>query len=82
MKILWIFFILFQLSNNLKHPFEEDPIKLIIKYHNYYENDNLEIEFDKEIQDNEFKDLIKKMLKLNPKNRLSWDDYFTHKYFN
>ena len=74
--------ILFQLSNNLKHPFEEDPIKLIIKYHNYYENDNLEIKFDKEIQDNEFKDLIKKMLKLNPKNRLSWDDYFTHKYFN
>ena len=73
--------ILYQLANNLKHPYEENPIKLIIKYSNYYEKDNLEIKFDEEIKDNDFKDLVKKMLKLNPSNRLSWDNYFKHQYF-
>ena len=73
--------ILYQLANNLKHPYEENPIQLVIKYNNYYEKDNLEVQFDEEIKDNAFKDLIKKMIKLNPKNRISWDSYFKNKYF-
>ena len=73
--------ILYQLANNLKHPFEEGTIKLIIKYNNNYEKDNLEIQFDKEIKDNDYKDLIKKMIKLNPKNRINWDQYFKHQFF-
>ena len=70
-----------QLANNLKHPYDENPVKLVIKYSNYYEKDNLEIKFDEEIEDNNFKDLIKKMIKLNPENRLSWNSYFNHQYF-
>ena len=73
--------ILYQLANNLKHPYDENSIKLVIKYNNYYENDNLKIEFDEEIKDNIFKDLIQKMIKLNPKNRINWDEYFEHKFF-
>ena len=73
--------ILYQLANNLKHPYEENNFQLIIKYNNNYEKDNLEIKFDEEIKDDDFKDLIKKMIKLNPKNRLSWDSYFKHQYF-
>ena len=75
--------ILYQLSHNLKHPFKKniyDNIKVI--YKEYYDKDDYEIEFDKYLENYlDFKDLIKKMLKLNPKNRLSWDDYFEHKFF-
>ena len=40
------------------------------------------IEFDSSIKNNlDFKDLIIKMLKLNPKNRLTWEEYFEHNFF-
>ena len=73
--------ILYQLANNLKHPYDENTFRLVIKYNNNYENDDYKIEFDKEIKDNDFKDLILKMIKLNPKNRLNWGEYFSHKFF-
>ena len=55
--------------------------KLVIKYEKNYDKDDLKIAFDKSIEDNDFKDLIIKMLKLNPKNRLNWEDYFKHPFF-
>ena len=80
--------ILYQLSHNLKHPFgySEDfsPLKfyeVMKKYMENYESDNIMIEFDKSIDDNDFKDLIKRMVKLNPKNRLTWEQYFSHPFF-
>ena len=73
--------ILYQLANNLKHPYENNFIQLIIKYRDNYNKDNLKIEFDKSIKNENFKDLVIKMLKLNPKNRLSWEDYFEHPFF-
>ena len=73
--------ILYQLSNNLKHPYEMNYQKLVIKYEKNYDKDDLKIAFDKSIEDNDFKDLIIKMLKLNPKNRLNWEDYFKHPFF-
>ena len=75
--------ILYQLSHNLKHPFiKNNKIENILIYNEKYEKDDYIIEFDKSIENNlDFKDLIIKMLKLNPKNRLSWDDYFEHKFF-
>ena len=73
--------ILYQLAKNLKYPCGENSFKLVITYNNNYENDDFKIEFDEEIQDKDFKDLIFKMIKLNPKNRLNWDEYFSHKYF-
>ena len=39
------------------------------------------IEFDKSLEDNDFKDLIKSMIKLNPKNRITWEKYFSHPFF-
>jgi len=73
--------ILFQLSNYLVHPFGKNYIEFIAKYKDNYENDNLNIKFDKSITNNDFKDLITKMTRLNPKNRLSWEDYFNHPFF-
>lgn len=40
--------------------------------------DNLE--FPKEISD-ESKDLIRRLLKTNPKERIDWHDFFNHKLF-
>ena len=74
--------ILYQLSHNLKHPFGLNYIQSLINYTNNYDKDNLNIEFDKSIKNNDFKDLIKKMIKLNPKNRLNWEEYFNHPFFN
>jgi hypothetical protein len=64
--------ILYQLSHNLKHPYGKNLVELVSKYTDNYDKDNLEIDFDKSIKNNDFKDLVKKMIKLNPKNRLSW----------
>jgi len=75
--------ILYQLSHKLKHPFkiyEDDWLEF--KYMNYYSEDNFNIEFDKSIKDDNFKALIIKMLKLRPENRLTWKEYFNHKFFN
>ena len=73
--------ILYQLSHNLKHPFGSSYEKCVIIYNNYYEKDDFIVEFDKEIIDQDFKDLICKMIKINPKNRLDWKDYFNHNFF-
>ena len=72
--------ILYQLSHNLKHPFGENPFN-ILTYDKNYEKDDLKIEFSETIKNDDFKDLISRMIKLNPKNRLKWEDYFRHKYF-
>ena len=73
--------ILYQLSHNLKHPFGTKYELVIIKYHENYDKDNLNIEFDKSINNNDFVDLVRKMIKLNPKNRLKWEEYFEHPFF-
>ena len=73
--------ILYQLSNNLKHPYKSNIYENIILYNEYYDKDNYNIIFDNSIKNDDFKDLIKRMLKLNPKNRISWDDYFCHPFF-
>ena len=74
--------ILYQLSNKLNHPFKineyESPE---VQYLKYYEEDNYTIEFDESIKDENFKDLIIKMLKLKPENRLTWEEYFNHIFF-
>ena len=55
---------------------------MIAIYCQNYENYNYNIQIDKNIQNNDFKDLIVKMLKINPKNRLTWKEYFEHPFFN
>jgi len=74
--------IFYQLSNNLKHPFDNDDTYRRIIYYNKYNKDDFEIQFDNSIKNEDFKDLVKRMLKLNPKNRLNWDQYFNHSFFN
>ena len=74
--------ILYKLSHKLKHPFKRSESELFeINYINYYEQDNFDIEFNKSIDDN-FKDLMKKMLRLRPENRLTWKEYFVHPFFD
>ena len=74
--------ILYQLSHNLKHPFGNNYIECVMNYKNNYEKDNMNISFDNSIKNDDFKDLVRNMLKLNPKNRLKWDEYFKHPFFN
>ena len=74
--------ILYQLSHNLKHPFKKyEKEDIYMKYRINYEVDNLNIEFNKNIENKLFKDLIIKMVKLNPKHRLTWEQYFQHPFF-
>jgi len=74
--------ILYQLSHKLNHPFKTSKYEsLEIKYLNCYEEDNYKIEFDVSIKDYSFKDLIIRMLKLKPENRLTWEEYFNHEFF-
>ena len=74
--------ILYQLSHNLEHPFGSNNITMSYNYFQYYNEDNFEIQFDNSIKNEDFKDLVKRMLKLNPNNRLNWDQYFNHTFFN
>ena len=37
---------------------------------------------DKNIEDKDLKDLMHKLLVVDYKKRISWDDYFNHKFFN
>jgi len=74
--------ILYQLSHNLKHPFGENYIQILMNYTQNYDIDNLNIFFDQSIQNNYFKNLIIRMTRLNPKNRLNWEQYFNHPFFN
>ena len=74
--------ILYQLSHNLKHPFKKYEFEEFVKkYIINYEIDNLYIEFNRDIDNKDFKDLITKMIKLNPKHRLTWAQYFDHPFF-
>ena len=73
--------ILYQLSHNLRHPFGDNLIGHIMKYQKNFETDNLTINIDKSIKDKDFKDLLINMLKINPENRLSWEQYFGHPFF-
>ena len=73
--------IFYQLSHNLKHPFGKELFEIMYIYKSNYEKDNFKIEFDKSIKDESFKDLITKMIRLNPKNRINWENYFNHHFF-
>ena len=75
--------ILYQLTHNLRHPFKrkEDELNFLFIFCNFYDKDNFVIEFDESIKSEEYKDLVKRMLKLNPKNRLNWSQYFEHPFF-
>ena len=73
--------ILYQLSNNLNQSFNNNEVIRGTIYYNKYDADNFEIQFDDSIKNEEFKDLVKRMLKLNPKNRLNWTQYFKHPFF-
>ena len=55
--------ILFQLSNNLNHPFNNNEVIRGTIYYNKYDADNFEIQFDDSIKNEDFKDLVKRMLK-------------------
>lgn len=74
--------ILYQLTHNLRHPFGSNYNKCYNYYLLHYDNDDSNLEFDESIKDENFKDLLRKMLKINPSNRISWEDYFNHAFFN
>ena len=65
----------------MKHPFGKELFEIMYIYKSNYEKDNFKIEFDKSIKDESFKDLITKMIRLNPKNRINWENYFNHHFF-
>ena len=73
--------IFYQLSHNLRHPYGRNYIDFVPIYRKNYDSDNLNVEFSNSINNNDFKDLVKRMIKLNPKNRLSWEEYFEHPFF-
>ena len=81
MKIQSLGIILYQLSHNLKHPYNDNDVQKILIYNNYFDEDNFNITFDNSIKNQDFIDLLKKMLKLNPKNRISCKEYFNHPFF-
>ena len=79
--------ILYQLAhnpfnNNLRHPFKiTKDQSLQVTYCYLYDKDNYVIDSDESIKCEEYKDLGKLILKLNPENRLNWDQYFAHPFF-
>ena len=73
--------ILFQLANNLRHPFGLYYPEIVVNYQKNFEKDNFVIKFDDSIKDKPFIDLVSKMLKINPHNRLNWNSYFEHPFF-
>ena len=81
MKIQSLGIILYQLSHNLKHPYNDKDVQRLLIYNNYFYKDDFNITFDNSIKNQDFIDLLKKMLKLNPKNRISWEEYFNHPFF-
>ena len=74
--------ILYQLSHNLRHPFGSNFNKWFNIYKAHFDHDDFNVQFDDSIHDENFKDLLRKMLKLNPSNRITWDNYFNHPFFN
>ena len=82
--------ILYQISNppdikgkniTFRHPFTNHDFTRMTIYSENYENDSYDVEFDKSITNESFKDLVRKMIKLNPNNRITWNDYFNHEFF-
>ena len=37
---------------------------------------------DSSVEDEDLKDLLKKLIVEDPKERIEWDDYFNHKFFD
>jgi serine/threonine protein kinase len=72
---------LYQLSHNLRHPFGSNFNESYNIYKNHFDNDDFDIKFDESIKDENFKDLLRKMLRINPINRISWENYFNHQFF-
>ena len=70
------------MSHSLKHPFGKCYEDCYNAYKAHYENDDIQIEFDESIENEDFKDLLRNMLKLNPKNRINWKNYFGHPFFD
>ena len=74
--------ILYQLSHNLKHPYKSNEKENLFSiYEKYYDKDNFNIIFSPSIKNRHFKDLVENMIKINPKNRIKWEDYFKHDFF-
>lgn len=48
----------------------------------YRTYDKMFKKIDKFIEDEDLKDLLRKLLVDDPKERINWDDYFKHKFFN
>ena len=48
----------------------------------YKTYDKMHKKIDKFVQDEDLKDLLKKLLVDDPKERIDWDNYFNHKFFN
>ena len=74
--------LLYQLSHNLRHPFGSNFNECYNIYKAHFDHDDFNIKFDDSIHDENFKDLLRKMLKINPSNRITWDNYFNHAFFN
>lgn len=72
--------ILYQISHNLQSPFGEN-LNILLTYQNFYGKDNFEVIFSENIKNDDFKDLVTNMIRLNPNNRLTWEKYFEHKFF-
>ena len=73
--------VFYQLTHNLKHPFGSNNNICYNYYTLHFDNDDSNIQFDETIKDENFKDLLRNMLKINPQNRISWDNYFNHPFF-
>ena len=73
--------IFYQLTHNLRHPFGSNSNMCYNYYVLHFDKDDSIIEFDESIKDENFKDLLSKMLKINPNNRISWENYFNHAFF-
>jgi len=74
--------ILYQLSHNLRHPFGSNFNECYNIYKAHFDHDDFNIRFDDSIHDENFKDLLRRMLRINPSNRITWDNYFNHAFFN
>ena len=74
--------IFYQLSHNLKHPYKlNENGNLIFIYEKFYDKDDFNIIFDPSIKNKQFKNLVENMIKINPKNRIKWEDYLKHDFF-
>ena len=61
--------------------FKHLPFKKLQIYTDLMKNKNIEIEKLKLIKDNSLKDLISKLIVVDYKKRIDWNDYFNHNFF-